>query len=184
MKHIQKFKTFQESLQIDLMLNNIDLMESLSIWHDTLLSSIGAEEVDIFDTFKLPKEEFEKHLDIEYLDDSIVFLNSLASIALKKSKVEDTDSYQTFLNKPCRFMLIYDINSNELENPVYILFQSWNDTIKKWDTAKLYKVNDDIKKFFDKMTSKTIEVMDDGKNYIYMTSNGSEWELQNSDKES
>lgn len=183
MKHLQNFKSFQESLQIDLYLNNIDLMESLSIWSDTLLSSIGAEEVDIFEEFKLPKEEFENHLDISYLDENIVFLNSLASIALKKSKVQSTDDFETFLNKPCKFMFIYEVNASELENPMYILFQTWNESLKEWEKVKLYKVNDDVKKFYDKMSSKTIEVMDDGKNYIYTTSNGTEWELQNSDKE-
>jgi len=183
MKHLQNFKSFQESLQIDLYLNNIDLMESLSIWSDTLLSSIGAEEVDIFEEFKLPKEEFENHLDISYLDENIVFLNSLASIALKKSKVQSTDDFETFLNKPCKFMFIYEVNASELENPMYILFQTWNESLKEWEKVKLYKVNDDVKKFYDKMSSKTIEVMDDGKNYIYSTSNGTEWELQNSDKE-
>jgi hypothetical protein len=57
MKHLKSYKNFKESLVIDLQFKGIDdLMESLNIWHDTLLSSIGAEEVDIFDTFKLPRD--------------------------------------------------------------------------------------------------------------------------------
>jgi len=51
--------------------------------------------------------------------------------------------------------------------------------LKKWDDAKLYKVNDDVKRFYDKLSSKTIEVTDGDENYIYSTSNGNEWELQN-----
>jgi hypothetical protein len=153
-------------------------MESLNIWHDVLLSSIGAEQVDIFTTFSLP-DEFKDNLDIEFLNDNVDFLNSLASIGLKKSSVQNTDDFQTFVNKPCRFMLIYDINSNELENPEFILFQVYNSTLQKWEETKLFKIKDDIKKFFDKLTSRTIEVVDGDENYIYNTSNGNDWELQN-----
>jgi hypothetical protein len=32
----------------------------------TLLSSINAEEVDIYDTFKLPKEDFKDKLDLDF----------------------------------------------------------------------------------------------------------------------
>lgn len=177
---ILKYKKFIESLQIDLSYQAIDIMESLNIWHDAVLSSVDAKEVDIFSTFFLPKEE---NVDIEHLSTNNIFLNSLASIGLKKSSIQNTDDYETFINKPCKFMFIYDINSNELENPEYILFQSWNESLKKWSETKLYKVNDDIKKFFDKLTSKTIEILDNQENYIYTTSNGNDWELQNISKQ-
>lgn len=177
---ILKYKKFIESLQIDLSYQAIDIMESLNIWHDAVLSSVDAKEVDIFSTFFLPKEE---NIDIEHLSTNNIFLNSLASIGLKKSSIQNTDDYETFINKPCKFMFIYDINSNELENPEYILFQSWNESLKKWSETKLYKVNDDIKKFFDKLTSKTIEILDGQENYIYTTSNGNDWELQNISKQ-
>ena len=80
-------------------------------------------------------------------------------------------------------MFIYDINSNELENPVYITFQVWNETNKNWEDVKLFKINGDVKKFYDKLSSKTIEVADGDENYIYTTSDGNTWELQNLDKE-
>jgi hypothetical protein len=102
---------------------------------------------------------------------------------LKKAQVQNTDDFETFVNKPCKFMFIYDVNSNELENPEYILFQTWNETLKKWDEVKLFKVKDDIKKFYDKLTSRTIEIIDGDENYIYTTSNGNDWNLQNTDKE-
>lgn len=179
MKWIRSFKKYQESLKIDLTFDQIDLMESLSIWHDVLLNSISAKSVDIIETLNLSKEFIEK-LDIDLLSDNTEFINSLSSIGLKKSPVQNTDDFQTFVNKPCKFMLIYDFNSSELENPEYILFQTWNETLKKWEDAKLYKVNDDIKKFYDKLTSKTIEIIDGAENYIYTTSNGNDWVLQNS----
>jgi len=182
MKWIKKFKKFKESLQIDLTFTSIDLMESLNIWQDILLKSISAEPVDIFDTLKL-SNDLKSKLDLDTLSDLVEFLNSLSSIGLKKSPLQNTTDYQTFLNKPCKFMFIYDFNANELENPEYLAFQTWNDTLKKWDETKLFKVKDDVKKFYDKLTSKTIEIVDGSENYIYSTSNGNDWELQNTDKE-
>jgi hypothetical protein len=182
MKWIKNFTNYKESLHIDLTFNQVDLMESLNIWHDVLLTAISAEQVDLFDTIKLP-QEFQNKQDIEILSNNIEFVNSLSSIGLKKSQVQNTDDFETFVNKPCRFMFIYDLNSNELENPEYILFQTWNETLKKWDEVKLFKVKDDIKKFYDKLTSRTIEIIDGDENYIYTTSNGNDWNLQNSDKE-
>ena len=182
MKWIKQFKQFKESLQIDLTFNSIDIMESLNIWQDILLKSISAEPVDIFDTLKL-SNDLKSKLDLDTLSDLVEFLNSLSSIGLKKSPLQNTTDYQTFLNKPCKFMFIYDFNANELENPEYLAFQSWNDTLKKWDETKLFKVKDDVKKFYDKLTSKTIEILDGSENYIYSTSNCNDWELQNIDKE-
>jgi hypothetical protein len=177
-------QTKNESVLIDLEYQRLeDLLESLNIWHDALLTSINAEEVDIFSTFNLPTEMFSDKLDLEFLDDNVEFINSLSSIALKKSELKNSEDFQTFLNKPCRFMFIYDINSNELENPVYLLFEVWNESLSRWDDVKLYKVNDDVRRFYDKLTSRTIEITDGDENYIYSTSNGNEWVLQNTDKE-
>ena len=184
MKYLKSYKIYKESILIDLSLSTVgDLLESLTIWHDALLSAIGAEELNIFDTLKLPTDEFRDKLDFEFLQDNVEFINSLSSIAIKKSQLQNSEDYQTFLNKPCKFMFLYDINSNELQNPVYLLFQVWNESIKKWDDVKLYKINDDVKKFYDKLTSRTIEIVDGDQNYIYQTSNGNEWVLQNIDKE-
>jgi hypothetical protein len=183
MKWLKSFTQHKESLVIDLQFQSIDLMESLNIWYDVLLNSINAEELDIFDTLKLPEDFFKGSLDLDYLSDNVEFINSLSSLALKKSQLEDTETYQTFLNKPCKFMFIYNAESNELENPVYIIFQVWNETLKKWEDAKLYLVRNNISKFYDKLSSKTIEIIDGDENYIYNTSNGNEWILQNSDKE-
>ena len=184
MKYLKSYKIYKESIFIDLSLSTVgDLLESLTIWHDALLGAVGAEELNIFDTLKLPVDDFKDRLDFEFLQDNVEFINSLSSIAIKKSQLQNSEDYQTFLNKPCKFMFLYDINSNELQNPVYLLFQVWNESIKKWDDVKLYKINDDVKKFYDKLTSRTIEIVDGDQNYIYQTSNGNEWVLQNIDKE-
>lgn len=178
---IKNFREFKESLIFNS--NNSDLLESLKVWHDLILSSIGANLVDIFSELNLPKEEFQKILDVDVLSKNVDFFNSLNSLGLKFSPIQRSDDFQTFVNKPCKFMMIYDFRANELENPNYILFQTYNDSLKKWDDAKLYSIEEDIKKFYDKLTSKTIEISDGGENYIYITSNGNDWELQNSDKE-
>ena len=183
MKVIKSYNKFKESLVIDLMMSSVDILESMNIWHDVLLSAISVEEKDMFDTLKLPKDFYQGRLTLDFLSDNIEFVNSLSSLGLKKSPVQNTEEYQTFVNKPCKWMFIYGIESNELENPIYITFQTWNETLKQWDDVKLFKINDDIKKFYDKLASKTIEVADGDENFIYVTSNGNDWELQNLDKE-
>jgi hypothetical protein len=170
MKWIKSYKNYKESLLINIELSGSDVMESLNMLEDLLLNAINAEEVDIFDTLEFPKN----NLDIDYLFNSADFLDSLTKRSLKKSQLEDTKTYQTFLKKPCKFVLIYQKDKNELENPTYILFQIDN------NKAKLYKVNGEIKRFYDKLSSRTIEIIDGDENYIYTTSNGNDWELQNS----
>lgn len=184
MKVIKKYNKFIESLVIDLELQDVkDLLESLGVWHDALLDSISAQELNIFDTFSLPKSDFENNLDLDEMSDRVDFINSLSSIGLKKSELQKSDSFATFLNKPCKFMFIYGINSNELENPEFLLFQSWIESLDKWEDVKLYKISEDIQRFYDKLTSRVIELIDvDDNNYIYSTSNGNEWVIQNVEK--
>ena len=182
MKYIKPYNKYLESLKIDVAIINVDINESLGLYYENILKSIGAEEVDMFDTFSLPKDDFADKLNLDLLTTNTEFINSLSSIGLKKSNVQNTDDLETFVNKPCRFMLIYNIEASELENPTYIIFQSWNETIDKWGETKLYKVSGEIKNFYDKLSSKVIEVVDGNDAYIYQTSNGNEWTLQNVDK--
>jgi hypothetical protein len=181
MKWLQGFNKFKESLQIDTTFTKIDLMESLNIWQDVLLNSINAESVDFYDTLNLDKSI--SKLDAENLSNNTEFINCIKSIGLKKSQLQNTDDFETFINKPCRFFLLYNIESNELENPKFLVFQTWNQSLKNWDDAKLYTIGDNIQKFYDKLTSRTIEIIDGDENYIYVTSNGNDWQLQNLEKE-
>ena len=181
MRFLKNYKLYIESFTLHSYLFDID--ESLSISNDLLLSSINANEVDIFDTLKLPKDFYNGRLTIDFLSNNIEFINSLSSLGLKKSQVNTSDDFQCFVNKPCKWMFIYDISSNDLENPLYIAFQVWNETNKEWEDVKFFKINGDVKNFYDKLSSKTIEVTDGDENYIYITSDGNTWELQNIDKE-
>jgi len=99
MGKIKTYNQFKESLVIDLSFQGIeDLLESLTVWYDALLSAIGAEEVNIFDTLKLRQDDFSNKLDLDSLGDNVEFINSLSSIALKKSPIQNSDDFQTFLN--------------------------------------------------------------------------------------
>lgn len=185
MRLLKTYNQFLESITIDVGYFSIDLNESLGTFYQNILKSISAEEVDIFDTLKIDRNKlpFKDEIDLEGLSEVPEFIDSLSDIGLKKSTLQNSKDLQTFLNKPCRFMMVYEINSNELENPTYIFFQSWNESLNKWDGTRLYKVNGDIKNFYDKLSSKVVEIEDSGKKYIYNTSNGNEWELQNLDNE-
>jgi hypothetical protein len=196
MRWLKDFKDYKESIVIDMGIAKVgDLLESLSVWHDTLLKSVGAEELDMFNTLDLKKTDYDaKKLDLDYLcgggekDPDERFVNALTTKKWKKSEVQNTEDYETFLNKPCKFMFIYNEESNELENPIYLMLQTWiangNNGNGEWSEVKLYKFNGESKRFYDKLSSKTIEVIDGDENYIYTTSNGNEWTLKNSEKES
>lgn len=183
MKYLKSFKKYSESLDIDITLVNIDLNESINMFYENILKSIGAEEVDFFTTFKIDKnlKEYQKEIDI--INNNPEFIYSLSSIGLKNSGVQSTSDLETFVNKPCKFLMIYRIEANELENPDYILFQSWNETLGRWEQIKLYKITGEIKSFYDKLSSKVIEIFDGEDNYIYQSSNKNEWILQNVDKQ-
>jgi hypothetical protein len=182
MKFLKGFKKYQESIRVEFGVIEIDINESLGLLYDNILKSIGAEESDIFDTFHLPKDDFADKMNLDLLTTNTEFINSLSSIGLKKSNITNSEDFETFFKRPCRFMFIYRVEANELENPNYIIFQPWSETLSKWENCKLYKVNGDIKNFYDKLSSKVIEVEDGGDKYIYQTSNGNEWTLQNVDK--
>lgn len=183
MKWLKSYAKYMESVSVDMSLQSVDLMESLNVWHDALLDSIDAQEVDMFETFHLAAEDYRGKMDLDFLDKDVEFLNSLSSIALKKSEVQKSDYFETFLDKPCKFMFVYGAEKNELENPEYLLFQSWLESLDKWEDVKLYKVVGDVQRFYEKLSSKTIEVIDGEDTYIYSASNVNDWVLKNIEKE-
>ena len=76
MRKIKTYNQFKESLVIDLNFQGIeDLLESLTVWYDALLSAIGAEELNIFDTLKLSQDDFLNKLDyrLQFLKNSFTF---------------------------------------------------------------------------------------------------------------
>ena len=137
MKYLKNYLNFKESIQIDTSMYDLNIQESLSIWQDSLLNSINAEKLDFYDELKLERT---LKLDLDYLANNNEFINSLSSLGLKRTDVQNTDDYETLLNKSCKFMPIYRIEANELENPVYIAIQFWTDSLSRWEDANLYRV--------------------------------------------
>ena len=179
MKYIKYFENFEQDLATDILkVSYEDIFEAMNIWDDALLKSIEAEKVDIFDELELDRNMYQNKLDINYLSDNVEFINSLTSLGLKKSEVKNSEDYETFLKRPCKYMFIYKQNYSELQNPDYLLFQSMIDD-RNWTDVSLYKVNGNAERFYDKLSSKTIEIIDNSNKYIYETSNGNEWTLQN-----
>jgi len=177
MKYLKSFKKYTESLEFTIDILNLDLNESLNLFYENILKSVGSEEVDFYDTLKLQKDDKMSRPDLDMINKSPEFVYSLSSIGLKNSALQSTDDYETFVTTPCRFVMIFRIEASDIENPEYILFQTWNGD--KWDNLKLYKINGDIKNFYDKLSSKVIEIIDGENNYIYQSANRNEWVLQN-----
>jgi len=171
---IKKFQKFKESLVIDVKDMEFDINESLNIWFDSLLKSINAQPVDIFTALRLSRNI---NIDLESLDKDNDFISKLSEIGMKKSNMEITSDYETFLETPCRFMFIFDKDATSLTNPYFLLLQVYSKILKKWETTNIYKINDDIKKFYDQLSSKKIEIEDSGKKYIYETGDKNNWNL-------
>jgi len=180
MRYLKNHKEFNESVQIDLAMGYTfhDILESLSIFQDNLLISIKAESVAFDKEFHYKLKN--KNMSLDLLAEDSKFITASKNKALKISKVENTDDYETFVSRSMKFLTIFMQDANELMNPMYIVIQSKDESKNAWGELKLFKVNDDIKKFYDTLSSKTIEMKYKGKNYIYSTSNsGNEWYLGN-----
>jgi hypothetical protein len=180
MKYLKSYKSYSESVQIDVDMDYTfsDILESLSIFQDNLLTSISAESLDLEKEFNYKLKD--KNLDLDILVENSGFITALQNKGLKASSVENTDDYETFVSRSMKFLLIRQEDANELMNPKYIVIQNRDESKNRWGDLRLYRVRDNIKKFYDTLSSKTIELEHDGKKYIYTTSNsGNEWNLQN-----
>ena len=184
MKNLYTYKQFllenkQEMIEV---FGDIDILESIVTDSEALLKSINAEEVNLFKIFNLNVDSFETHVDIEHLYEDEEFNKQLKSLKYKKTNLEETEESETFIDKTIdiKFFLIHKEEQSELDQPDYIIYQSKKRGEFKWENIKCYKVNEDMRNFYDKLTSKTVEISKGDKKYIYLTSNGGvEWNLQN-----
>lgn len=185
MRWLKDFKGYKESIVIKIGVAEVgDLLESLSLWHEELLNSIGAIEEDLFKLLELDKSEYDDDkLDLDKLSGNGKFIDALSK-KWKKSEVQNSNDSETFLNKPCKFMFIYPKDAeSELLPPAYLMFQTSNDDGKTWEPAKLYKVTGDANKFYEILSTATLKIVDGDKAFIYATSNGNNWKLKNQDNE-
>jgi hypothetical protein len=158
------------------------LNESISTSVEQLLKSIDAEKVDFHYILGIDKDKFiDKNIDAIYNDSE--FNTALYNKKLKKSELTSSLDTENFLKKTydIQFFLLIDRDIPKIDNPKYIIIQ-YKKLGEDWSGVYMYKVNSNIRNFFEKMTSRTIEIMDGDKRYIYQTSNsGNNWTLQNID---
>lgn len=160
-------------------IGDANVLESIITDSETLLKSINAENVMMGDVIDFNSEGFH---DIETLAKDDNFLRKLDKKGFKKNNIESSKDCETFLEKTLdvKFFLIFKKEDSELDpKPEYIVFQS-REKGGHWQPIKMYKVNENIRKFYDNLSSKTIEIKMGDNNYIYKTSNaGNDWKLQN-----
>lgn len=171
MKFIRTF----ESFHLEEPTTMSELLEKLSVVEQNILDSVRAEIINIDAFFNGEVSD----LNLDDLSENAEFNKVLRIKGLKKSNVEHTDDYETFLINPFKYLLIMDKNKTDLEDPDFIIIQTYNSMEQDWNTLKMYKINGNFKNFYDKLSSRTIELDHDGKRYIYQTSNKNEWELTN-----
>ena len=171
MKYIKLF----ESFQIEEPKTMSELLESLSVVEQSLLDSIKAEIIDIENFFgkKIPLNN------IEYLVENKNFLELLKINGLTKDTIQFSDDYETFLINPIKYVTLRDKDKNDLQQPDYLLIQTFNSTEQDWNKIKMYGINGNFKNFYDKLSTRSIELNYNGKSYIYQTSIKNEWELSN-----
>lgn len=160
---------------------NENNLENIITRMDVLLKSIEAIPTLMGDELDFNSE---KIVDIESLCKDNDFLKKLNKKNLKKNNIEYSRDCETFLEKTLdlKFFLIFDENDSELSQPKFIVLQSKPIDSYKWNSIKIYKVGGNIRKLYDVLTNKTIEITKNGENYIYKTSNaGNDWALQNID---
>lgn len=156
------------------------LNEGISTGISQLLQSIDAEQIDFYYTLGINKDKFiDKDIKSIYNDSD--FNKALYNKKLKKSELTSTLETENFLKKQydIRYFLLINRDLPKIDNPKYIILQYSKKNLG-WSDIYMYKVNGNIRNFFEKMTSRTIEIEDGDKKYIYQTSNsGNNWTLLN-----
>jgi len=156
------------------------IKENLSTTINQLLQSVNAEQVDFYYILGINKDKF-INKNINFIFNDSDFNNALYKKKLKKSELTSTLDTENFLKKHynIKYFLLIDRDIPKIDTPKYIIFQ-YSKKDSNWSDVYMYKINGNIRNFFEKMTSRTIEIKDNNKSYIYQTSNsGNNWILQN-----
>lgn len=159
------------------------IKETITTDVDELLNSINDEKTDFF-TLKLSNDDY-INVTIDELYDDPNFNKQLFKNNLKKGNIESTMDFESFLKKniDMKFFFLYSRNETVLDNPNLLLLQYYKND--KWYPIEIYKIKGKVDDFYDKLTAKTIKLIDDKVVYIYQTSNsGNNWLLKDKDKKS
>lgn len=171
------FESAMEDIELVEIISDANILESIITDSESLLKTIDAKEVDISDIFDVSVS----HENVEGLYNDQVFNKSLVNKGYSKSKIEYSKDHDTFLERTLdiKFFSIYETKKTNLD-PKYLVFQHKVKQETEWSVVKIYRINSDMRKFYDQLTTKTIEIKRNGKNYIYITSNsGADWVLKN-----
>jgi hypothetical protein len=174
-----------ENIELTNISLELDILESIVTDSDELLNTIKAKEVDLFQTFELNPDQLKSNFTLQELYDNQNFNKSIGKKGYKKNELESTEETETFMDDTIvvKFFSIYKKDASELDQPEFILYQSKKRKSKEWGQVKCYKVNDNMKNFYDKLTNKSVEIKKGDKTYVYVTSNsGNDWQLQKSVK--
>ena len=135
----------------------LDVLEAVDIKRIELSIEIKNDTLEELKNDKNFKDKL-KYKNLTYYSD-IVYLKDIESF------VDNTGGI--------KFLLLYNSNQNELSNPEYLILE-----ISK--KLSVYKIVDDFKKFYDKISNKTISIKSNNNEYVYITSNGGlEWNNKN-----
>lgn len=167
MKYLKEFKQY--------------IKESITTDVDTLIESIKEIKVDFYKIGLSNDNYIDKT--IEFLYDDADFNNKMFKENLKKGELESTMNIENFLRKDIdmKFFFLYDRNNTILDDPEYLILQYYKN--EKWNPIEIYQIKGKIENFYEKLTAKTIKLIDDNITYIYQTSNsGNNWLLKDKDK--
>jgi hypothetical protein len=167
MRHLKKYTQY--------------IKESITTDVDGLLDSINDKKTDFF-ALNLSNDDYINKT-IEDIFDENDFNKQLFKNNLKKGEINSTTEIENFLRKDIdmKFFFLYDRDETVLDNPNFLILQYYKND--KWYPIEIYKIKGNIKKFYDKLTAKTIKLTFDEVTYIYQTSNsGNNWLLKDTDK--
>lgn len=157
------------------------IKEAITTDVDGLLNSINDEKTDFF-ALKLSNDDYINEM-IDKIYDDPNFNKQMFKNNLKKGDIESTMDIENFLKKniDMKFFFLYNRNETVLDNPDFLLLQYYKND--KWYPIEVYKIKGKVEDFYNKLTAKTIKLIDDNVVYIYQTSNsGNNWILKDEDK--
>jgi hypothetical protein len=157
-------------------------LPTINISVDELLEPMMDNKEDLISTFGLDSNKISVNDNITDLYDNNEFNKYLSKHGLKKGKLQDTKDFETLLNKDTvmLFFFVYKKDDIEIEEPQHILIQVYNKNKNKLGKIQLFKNDDFINDFYEKLTDTSIELQKGKKSVIYNTSNsGNNWDMKN-----
>lgn len=179
MNYLKRYKIYEKSLddakkELKKFQTNLDLNKSL----EDLIKSIEGIELKVDEIFPFLNGDE----NITEIDEIENFSKELSERNLKHSELFNTDDFNTFARFPIKWFWIYEEDATDVEMPIYILLQKWDEDKNDWGDLRLYYVQKDIIGFLEELSEVKLEIRQKNGNrkWTYFTSNsGEDWILQN-----